>query len=149
MNNMVKKIIRLSKEQLVQKIKKTLYENLAYKIGGNEYPTVISHFNEMATMNSNDTSGAFPRNRCLVEIWPNDHEPKHIHVKRPGEFELTFFIDTGEYYQTKFSRGKVNIRGLTKSVKQWLSQPSSVEDAEGLTNRQMCKLQWNIYHPKK
>ncbi|MCF0214292.1 MAG: DUF4160 domain-containing protein [Muribaculaceae bacterium] len=141
---MRKKVIKLTERDLTNIVKETVNEVVE---GGFDDGRCL--INEMATMNSNDTSGALPNNSCIVEIRPNDHLPRHFHLIKKDCFELKFSIETGEFMGEVYSAGKYKLAQLTKSVKEWLAQPSTVEDAEGMSNRQMCKIQWNIYHPKK
>ena len=137
---MAKKVVRLTEDDLSEIVKETINEVVEEDARG--------LLNEMATMNCNDTSGTLPSNSCIVEIRPNDHAPRHFHLIKKGCFELKFSIDTGDFMGEVYSNKKYKLALLTKAVKTWLAQPSTVEDAEGMSNQQVCKIQWNIYHPR-
>ena len=106
-----------------------------------------SMINEMATMNGRDVAGSIPRNRYSIEIHSNDHAPAHFHLIKPDGFDLRFSIETGEFLGENWAKEGYNVPCLTSIVQEWLNQPSTAVDFGELTNKLMCTLQWNIFHP--
>jgi len=102
---------------------------------------------EIATMNGSDTSGELPLNLYTVEIRSNDHSPRHIHLIKKGDYDLTFSIDTGDFLEETWAKKQYNVSALTERVKAWFNKPSSFKESFNLTNQQICMIQWNVYHP--
>lgn len=145
---MAKKVIRLTEEQLVKKIKKAVCESLAYKL---DYPWPevqpdIEPLVEMARINMNETGkkSIFPSTSWEIKIWSDDHNPPHFHIKSKG-WNVTFIIETGEVLEVLRRGSEKNVYDyMCANVKKWLSAPCAI--LPQITNQQNATVQWIQIH---
>lgn len=140
---MIKKVIRLTEEQLREIVKETAMQVIEKESCGRNI------LNEMARLNKKDGSQSpFPANKYRIWVQGDNspNKPAHMHIYYPQDgWEIKVFIETGELWDVinPGNRGqKDEFIDVIKLVKKWFAMPTTMPGRVG-TNQEAAKYEWD------